>query len=1115
MIRIITGAQNSSKQAKFFEYLKSEADKSKVLVIVPEQFTFEYEKNLYKLLGPKEYNKLSVLSFKRLGTFLAQKYAVSIGNSDNDNIRMLAMYCAVSKLRNQKQLSHFGDACKKVSFINDCLEVIEQLRHNSIEPEKMNNAIKLYQSDDESFAHNASSEISEIYLEYDNQLRLMGVCDSLSLPKLACSIINEQNAYVGYHIYIDEFSGFTEDEFDVIRALVKNSDITISLTMQKNSSRLSPTAICTSVQEKLIEAAKEHNLPVEFDVCDDYSLCTSEAINHINKYLYTLSSKKISSDGNVRIINAIDRYKEIEVCACQISHLVLEEGYKYDDIAVISNNLSDYDRICESVFYRYDIPYFTDYKKSAAQSAIALHIVNVLEAVSTRKFNTGKILKYIKSPISNITDIEKTIIEEYCISWGVDKDVWLEDFTGYVNSFGVDEEKKKEELEKVNSIRRKIIEPLYALKKQCSDKSVKSMCKALFEFFEKTELSKQIYSNTLNLVDENNENLVEVSRNIKQIWLSVCETIRNIYDYCLVDKITVDEFSGVIKLLLSQLNMASAPQKLDSVILADAKRSRIGSKKVVFVLGVNEGVFPSNPQTSKLLNRNILSYMKKSGIEISDDQMYSLLSERYSVYSALTAATQRLYISFPTYNNSGEILHPSEITKMILNMIDGLIVESANSISLIWFCTNLKSAYYKYIECYSENSVEHNTIRKLLLENEEYARKIEYIEMSGSDKRDKLSPQISRKLFLRGDESSIITSASSIEKFFTCPYAYFFNKGIKLRKPKKYELDALNIGSLLHYCLEQIMSKEESGVRVYNPDFSKYDEDVLKTKISEIFIEYKEKGFGGDFSKTRLFDFKYDILEEYTFYIVRNLQLELENSKFVPEYFEKSLNNNDGSFLFEKMFSDVLLRLSGSVDRIDIARNGAQKLLRVVDYKSGKKKFSPADVMYGLNMQMLLYLVAVINDEKLKSGVDAGVLYQRIEPPYEFVERENNSDIAKQKKDREQLRAFGIGVDEYVSCDIQGDVSLISYTTDEFDALKRVVNSKLEEFLDALKTGNIAPAPTMGKDSKESACEFCDYWSVCSAYNKVECKIVSKNDVEEFEEMISKMTGGAENDKLD
>lgn len=1115
MIRIITGAQNSSKHRKLFDYIKNEADKSKVLVIVPEQFTFEYEKRLYKTLGPREYNKLCVLSFKRLGAFLAQKYSVSVGNEDNDDIRMLAVYGAIDNLEKNNKLIHFSKSAQKPSFVKDCIDVIEQLRRNNIVPDNMHRSVDICNDIDVAHSKPAVSELSGIYLEYDNQLKKMGICDSLLLPQIACDILKEHNTFKGYSVYVDEFSGFSNDEFEIIKLLIRDADLTISLTMQNNNSKLSPTMICKNVQDKLVGVARDYNAQLLYDICDDYELCCSESVNHINKSLYSLHSESVTSDGKIRILNAVDRYKEIEACACQISHLVMEEGYRFEDIAVISNNLSDYDRICESVFYRYDIPYFTDFKQSVAQSVVVLHILNTLDAISTRSFRTEKILKYIKSPVSNISDVEKTMIEDYCISWNVDKDVWLSDFTGYVNSFGVDEAVKAEELERINSIRKKIIEPLQKLKAMCSDKSPQTICKALFEFFEETSLSQQIYSNTLRLADENNENLVEVSRNIKQIWLNITQTIRNIYDYCLVEKMTIKGFMNIARLLFSQLKIASTPQKLDSVILADAKHSRIGQKKVVFVLGVNEGVFPSNPHMNKLLDNSALSFLDKAGVEISDNQIQMLLKERYDVYNALTATTDRLYISYPTYDNAGGILHPSPVVKMVSKLVDKIEIESSNSFDKVWFCTNYKSTYYKYIEGFKENSAEQNTLKKLLLENPEYSDKIKFTEKLNQLSSKSISPDVSKKLFFRNNENTLITSASSIEKFFTCPYAYFFNKGIKLRKPMKHELDALNTGSLLHYCLEQIMSYEEDSKRIYNPEFVNYNDDALKMKISDLFIEYKEKGFGGDFAKTKLFDFRYQILKEYTFYIIKNLQLEISNSKFTPAYFEKSLNDDNGKFLFEKMFSDVLLRLSGSVDRVDIANLGDQKLLRVVDYKSGKKKFSPADVMYGLNMQMLLYLIAIINDEKLSSCVDSSILYQRIEPPYEFVDREKNSDEAKLSSDRSQLKAFGVGVDKFSSKDIQGDVSLESYSSAEFDNLKEMVNKKLEEYLMAMKDGEISPKPTMSKDSKESACEYCDYWSVCSAYNRLECKIVDKNDVEIFMDEISKMTGGVTADEVD
>lgn len=1107
MIRIITGAQNSLKQVKLFEYIKSVDDKNKVLVIVPEQFTFEYEKMLYNLLGPTEYNKINVLSFKRLGKKLNDEYNAQTGVSDNDNIRIIMIYNALKRLKTEKELSYFQKSSEKNSFVNDLLDVIEEFRYSGLPADEILKLATLYKAEaSESTSKAASVELAKIYKAYNDVLTEYSVCDSLTLPTIAAHILSGKKPFKEYQVFLDEFSGFTPDEFEVVMELAMQADITACLTMQENNmSKLSPTAVSIATQNKLISVAKENNIHVEYDICDDYSLCLSKPIIALNKGLFNIRQINEINNGDVRIINALDRYRELEICAAQISHLVLEDGYKYSDIVVVSGNVSDYSEIAEGTFERYNIPFYVDYKQSAAQSALVLHVMNILDAVSTRRYNTEKILKYIKSPVSYLTDNEKSIIEDYCVSWNVNKDMWMSDFTAISSGFADEaespekKERKLQELEKINAIRKKIIEPLDKFRNACSDKRARDMCKALFEFFEETKLSQQVYSNALNTIDKDNENTIEVSRSIKQLWINLTEAIKNIYDYGTKEKLTVKEFSNLLRLLLSQLNISSAPQKLDSVMLASAGRSRIGTPKVVFVLGATEGVFPANPHGSMLFNDKNREYLKKSGVPISRDNMELMLRERYVAYSVIASAQERLYVSYPSYDGRDAILRPSGAVKQMLNILPGTTIVSASTYSTLWYCTNMKSAYYKYIENYSEKNEDIITLRELLLSDAEYAKKLEYIEKRKNGSEKVLSPEISKKLFIKGGNNTLVSSASSIERFFKCPFVYFMDKGLKIRKIRKNELNAPNIGSLLHFCLEKLMSVEVNSKKTYNEEFTVLSEAAVRKGISETFDKYKELCFGGDFGKSYLYEYQFNRLKENTFYIIRNMQKELSESKLKPEFFEKSLKKDNGENFFNCLCGNVVLKLIGSVDRIDIGSCDDGRLLRIVDYKSGSKKFAKSDIVYGLNMQMLLYLIAVMQDkDEFSECIETGILYQKIEPPYDFVEREKASEESIMKNEQDQLKAFGIGVDEYISKDYQGDVSLEPFTKNEFEAIKRLVYIKLEEFVSCLENGEINPMPVNVKGSKNLPCDYCDYWSVCGVVNKVEGKIVSDEDDELF-----------------
>ena len=70
------------------------------------------------------------------------------------------------------------------------------------------------------------------------------------------------------------------------------------------------------------------------------------------------------------------------------------------------------------------------------------------------------------------------------------------------------------------------------------------------------------------------------------------------------------------------------------------------------------------------------------------------------------------------------------------------------------------------------------------------------------------------------------------------------------------------------------------------------------------------------------------------------------------------------------------IQIRGSVDRVDTLEKDGEKYVRVIDYKSGKKLFSLSDIMYGLNLQMFVYLFSISEDKSSKyNGIPAGVLY--------------------------------------------------------------------------------------------------------------------------------------------
>lgn len=1099
MIRFIAGAKNSSKTNKLFDILKSIENREKILVIIPEQFTFEYEKMLYNTLGAVDYNKITVTSFKRLSISLAERYNSSVGMIDNDTIRLLVLSSVIRRLKKEKMLPYFENSADKSSFIDDCSSFIEELRHANLTAEEFKKISEGYNGSNKE----KIKDLAIIYSKYEHELCERNICDSLTLTSIAAGLLAEHKTFEGYYVFFDEFVGFSSDELCVVKELIYQADCTVSLTSLENAPQnCSLFSACQKTQNQLVNAAKDANISVDFIYCDDFEMCKSSAIRALSKYLYIRSARDEKNDGSVVVCNPIDTYKEVEICAAQISHLILESGYRFRDIVVAARNIEDYSVICEAAFNRYDIPYFIDAKQNALQSALVIYVLNVLEAVSTRKYNTEKIMRYVKSTMSDLTDNEKTKLEEYLDSWSVDGELWLSDFTGVEHSLD-DDEKPIKKLDEINKIRKKVIEPLAKLRESCANKTVAEMCKALFVFFDETKLSNQIYSNAINLNVSDDSEAIEIIRNTKKLWISLTSSIKSLYELCGDEKITVREFAKNIKLLLSQMTIASPPQQLDSVMLASIGHSRVGNPKVIFILGANDGVFPASVSNTSLLNDNDRKVISKCGIDIGRDTIDRIFEERLYAYTIVTAPTEKLYISYPSYDNKGKQMRHSSVVMQIIDILPNTEIVSGSSYSVVWYATNLKTAYYKYIENYMEKSPEVKGIEKILESDRYYKEKLKYISFAKESKRSNITPKTAKKLLIRGKENSIITSCTAVEKYYDCPFQYYMRYILHIKKPRKYSLDALNIGSLLHYCLEKLMTIQEGEKTVYNESFAVMKDDELKKNIDSIFDEYRIAFFGGDFGKTAVYDYMYEKLKLDTFFVVKNIRDELGNAVLKPHDFEKKLKGSDGGYLLKQIVNEISVYLTGSVDRIDVGEFDGKKLFRIVDYKSGKKTFKPVDLMYGLNLQMLLYLNAVLNDKGFEGCIDTAVLYQKIEPPYDFVVRgDKKTDESERKK---QLKGFGVGNDEYLNKSIQGDVKMEELTKYQYDAIKLHAKNKLIEFIDSVTSGKIIPRPVANYGSKNLPCEYCDYWSVCGVNSQVEGKIIDENDKLAFTELIEKM----------
>ena len=1134
MLRIVTGGMGSSKtEIMTDEIKKSVLAHENVIVIVPDQYSFEYDKQLYNELGAKSFNRLKTLGFNRFAEIILKEYGTKSGVLADKNAKLISMFKAVKAFKKSSlgKKSFYSRSLDKPQFVSDTISLIDDFKRSDIDCNTLESA--LAQTDGSLFEKLES--ISMLYKLYQEELYASGLIDEATAISEAAKIAQDNGYFKNTVVFIHEFSSFTEDEYEVIKVILRDAkNLTVSLIIgggNNLTSNMSPFSMCIKTKSKLVDLAggvgKVENISA--DECTAYK---SKSLEHLESNIFCLVNNPCADNKGIRLVCARNLYDEIDYAAASIKKLVREQGYSYKDIAVISRSLDDYSSLIDGAFNRYEIPFFMDKRKSVLRSSLVIYVLSLFDCVLTKKYKTENILRYIKSPLSSIEDFKASAIEEYCYKWRVEGDMWLSDFTPFDSRKGGN---SKEFLTLINDIRKSIICPLEDFKDKTKNTTAGDICLALNELMGRIELSEKTFSLISRSVESDDASVVEIARDFKQLWSLFLGSINSIYKNMGDEKISLRQFYNLLKLMLSEMTISSPPQKLDAVTVARAEHSRLGNMKAVFVIGLNDGLFPRNIQNSGQLTEREKSKLSDLGISISSNTQTFLDNERLISYIALASASERLIASYPESSVKNEALRPSLLARDIEKMFGKSVKVNVSDISLDYFCENENSAYYCFASNYQNDSKEQESLREALYSYDEYKRKIKFLDdLSDNEKHSeyKLSKNIAKAVFFPHD---INMSATRADDFYKCPFNYFCKNGLKVYPIERVDISPMTKGSLIHFILQNILSTvDENGNICFNDNYESLSDDEIKRLISGYCKEYVNNELGGNFGKTSRFSYNLKNLEQTAFYVVKNLIQELEGCFFKPVAFEYDLTDENGeSILKIKVDKDVNICMRGSIDRVDIYKDeSGKRYVRIVDYKTGGKDFDLASLYHGLNMQMLIYLLALVDtdNEFNRDGElsPAGVMYM----PAKYVEnylpreklRESSDEEREKKLKNERNKKFkrnGLFVyndltlkamDERAS----GLFAPLKKTSrgenvdenqvvdaDIFEAIERFSKDKIIEMGRSLADGEIAAMPVMKSGNIDTiSCKFCNYWSVCGKYNRRDAEQILNEDKEKLLEEI-------------
>lgn len=1082
-LKIIYGRAGTGKSEYCFnEISKIIKEEKKIYIITPEQFSFTAEKKLVEKLEEGATFNAEVITFSRM----AYRVINEVGGVNNVGLSKCGKAMLVYSILN-KQKKELKFLSKSDENIEICLNEISELKKHNISVDRLKEEINKAQN---KYLKAKLKDIETIYENFEEQISGKYI-DDTDLLSILAQKIEQTNMFKDSIIYIDEFSGFTAQEYEIIKKLLnlaKSVNITIctdELVQAKNPDTdiFSSNKITASKIIELVEDTKN----IETIKLEDSKRFNNLELKILEQNLYENIYKKYNkTPENINLFLAKNQYSEIENIAKSIVKKVRDNNYRYRDIAIITKNIETYSSQIRAIFNKYSIPVFIDEKRELSQNPVIQYVLSILEIFS-KNWSQEAVFNYLKTGFTNIEASDIFKFENYCIKWGIKYRKWNKEFT-----YGIETEAQKKEIENLNQIRIKIIEPLIKLQKNMNkEKTVDKISKYLYQFLleEGFELNLQEKIKQLEILG-----LVDLASEYKEsyeIFINLLDEMSNIFRD---ENITFERYVNIIKIGLKNSGLGKIPQVADQVIVGDVDRSRNNKVKVIYIIGLNDGIFPSINKDEGFLNDNDRAILKADGIELAKGTIERLYEDNYNIYKAFSATEEQLYLSYSSSDQEGKSLRPSILISKVkrifpklkensdiikkereiltktttfeelINNING--IKCGEEIDKIWF------SVYKYYK----NEAEWNKKLKESLKGLNYTNNPEKITQQNIDK-------------LYGN--TIITSISKMEKYRSCPFSYYLQYGLNLKEKEQLKIQSINTGTFMHETIDIFFSK----IREEKIELTSITDEQIKQIVNKIIEEELSLSKNYIFTST----------EKYKLLVLRLKRMVAKAIKYIIESLIESqfdILGTEVEFGKKGKYKPIILNLEngkkveiiGKIDRIDIGKGEDGKYLRIIDYKSSSKNIDLNEVYAGLQIQLLTYMDAVCKEE---DAISAGVLYFNLLEQMIKADKNMSQDEIEEKI-KQNFRMKGLiladikvikmhdktldyGASKLVPAyiDKSGNLSKKTngVTKEQFALLQKYIDKTIIEISKEILSGKIDLKPYYKKGN--TPCKYCKYKPIC------------------------------------
>ena len=1075
------------------------------LFLVPDQFTMQTQTDLVKESPGGGIMNIDVLSFGRLTHRIFEETGYGRKPVLDDTGKSLVLRKVASTVK--EELPVLSGNLNKIGYIHEIKSAISEFKQYGLSVERVGELAEFSKS--RGTLYYKLKDLKTLYQAFDTYVaeRFITTEDTLALLSRA---VHESKIMKNSVVIFDGFTGFTPIQYRLIAELMELSRMVIvSVTLGEGEYpyRIMGEQELFYLSKKTVRDLQKWAQKRNVRQAEDVYLGKgglprfrkSRELAHLEKQLFRYPLKPYEESQKdsipaIQIREAMSPAGEVRGACILIKKLVLEQNYSYRDIAVVTGELETYGDFFEREAATYDIPVFIDRTRGILLNPFLEYIRSALRIV-LQNFSYESVFHYLRSGLADFTMEETDLLENYILATGIKgRKKWGELFT-------------RNATEQINELRARLygqMTPLLQKQETASD-----YVKALYEFIVAGRIQEKLLTFEEQFRADGEE---ERAKEYAQIYRLVMELLNQIEGLLKEETMTLQEFADILDSGFAEIEVGTIPGGVDRVIVGDMERTRLNQVKVLLFLGVNDGNIPRNANKGGIISDIDREFLKDSDIELAPTPRQQMFTQRLYLYMNMTKPSERLYLSYARISSDGKTLRPSYLIDTVKALFpcayQGNLMEGKESVTerimgkkdaLPYVAEELRERaqgraggmtdeeFFSLCRIYWEDSAFRGQMEKLLqAAYEHYEHK-------------PLGAMIARMVYGTVLENSV----SRLERYAACAYAHFLQYGLNLKEREVFQLENTDLGNIYHEVLEVFSHRlKEHGYTWL--DFPKEEgEQLLWEALENCSMQYGETILYSSARYQYMIERMYRILKR----TIWALKEQLKSGKFLPEAFEMSFSRVENLDAVNITLSEEeKMKLRGRIDRLDTCEDEDHIYVKVIDYKSGNKKFDLAAVYYGLQLQLIVYMNVAAEMMKKshpdKEVVPAALLYYHVNDPMIKSEEELSPEQVNDQLLKE-LRMNGLVNDSeeviglldgsfatkssIIPVERKSDGSLSARSSvvnrQDYEVISNYVNQKMHQFGTEILQGNIEVNPC--EQGNTESCTYCTFREICAFDGKI------------------------------